>query len=244
MDDLEVLRAKTRGLNIPDSDIKLRLHRAVSWLRRSDSAPDTDAKYIFQWISFNAAYAKDGDSQEEWKKQHDFFSQLARLDTKQRIFRLLAIELLKPVKKIMSNKYLYYGFWNCVTQEKFEWEKWTNRDGFERDRTSVLEKLEYRPPAGSLKAQLSPDGLARTDVAPILHKLFSRLYELRNQFMHGSATQQGSLNRPQVDAGAEILGPLVQMFLSIMVDNPKEDWGRVRYPVRQDIREDRHSTPQ
>jgi hypothetical protein len=39
---------------------RVRLHRAISWLKRAEQeAGDSDAQFIFLWIAFNAAYAKE-----------------------------------------------------------------------------------------------------------------------------------------------------------------------------------------
>ena len=57
----EALKAKQRAIRdrFPD-DLGLRVHRSLSWLNRAEMAgEDHDAAFIFYWISFNAAYAKD-----------------------------------------------------------------------------------------------------------------------------------------------------------------------------------------
>ena len=55
--------------------------------------------------------------------------------------------------------------------------------------------------------------------------------------------EDGSLNQRQVEGGIQILEFLVPLFLDVMMGHPemaqKEYWGRLRYPVRLDIREDR-----
>ena len=56
--------------------------------------------------------------------------------------------------------------------------------------------------------------------------------------MHGCATQAGTVNRRQVEDGAQILTTFVPIFLDIMMDHPEEDWGKISFPVRADIRED------
>ena len=35
------------------------MHRALSWLEKAEQSDDLDSRFIFLWISFNAAYAKD-----------------------------------------------------------------------------------------------------------------------------------------------------------------------------------------
>ena len=63
-----------------------------------------------------------------------------------------------------------------------------------------------------------------------LKQLFDRLYVLRNQLLHGSATWNGSVNRPQVTPGAKIMATLVPHFIDVMIRHP-DGWGAPRYPV-------------
>ena len=233
--DIHVDHLKARIEELPDSiDFKLRLHRAVSWLHRGARETDADAKYIFLWIAFNAAYGDKGGK--DGKAREDYLKKLVPLDKKHRIYRLLATNLLKAVLDIMENVYLFERFWDDLTDLPFDWDDWSGLREFDGHYRFVKRSLPDPPSTRSQRTPLQIEPIEAGKVVSLLLKLFSRLNVLRNQLMHGSATQRGSLNRPQVDAGAEILGPLVQMFLSIMVDNPKEDWGRVWYPVRQDIR--------
>lgn len=37
------------------SNLRLRVHRALSWLDRAEQADDLDGRFIFLWIAFNAA---------------------------------------------------------------------------------------------------------------------------------------------------------------------------------------------
>jgi len=44
----------------PAETWSLRLHRAISWLKRSEQETnDPDARFIFQWVALNAAYARE-----------------------------------------------------------------------------------------------------------------------------------------------------------------------------------------
>ena len=158
-----------------DSRFKLRLHRAVSWLRRGDGERDADAKYIFLWIAFNAAYAVERNVGTDLQRRKSYLNALVPLDKSNRIHSLLAEELRAPVQDIMENVYLYRGFWDSLTDRDFNWQEWPNRTRFERDSAFVTKRLAYRPPPGSLQAQLRPDAPVSTDVAAILHKLFDRL---------------------------------------------------------------------
>ena len=70
----------------------------------------------------------------------------------------------------------------------------------------------------------------RNDTHYILDKIFRRLYVLRNQIFHGGATWKGKLNRQQVKDGSGLLSYLLPVILSIMMENPNEDWGTLAYP--------------
>ncbi len=46
------------------ANLNLRVHRALSWLKRAEMAAqegDSDGRFIFLWIAFNAAYATEID---------------------------------------------------------------------------------------------------------------------------------------------------------------------------------------
>lgn len=238
-DKIEVLHA------VPA--LEHRLRRAVSWLARGDAERDADAKYVFLWIAFNAAYAVERNSElggdvNEAQRRESYFRALASLeDATRRVYRVLATELRSPIRDIMRNEYVYRGFWACVDDQPFNWRDWPNREGFKRDQEFVARLLGYGASSRSMETQLRALTLVPVDdVVAVLVVLFDRLNVLRNQLMHGCATQDGFLNRRQVDAGAMVLGPLMCEFLDAMADNPDRDWGPLAYPVRDDIREDRH----
>ena len=70
---------------------RVRLHRALSWLARAEKdEEDADARFIFLWIAFNAAYADEGEFQTiqpgERAAFADFFGTL--IDLGPRILRV------------------------------------------------------------------------------------------------------------------------------------------------------------
>ena len=59
------LKSKQRAIRagFPET-MGLRVHRAISWIGRAEaSGEDADARFIFLWIAFNAAYADETDFQ-------------------------------------------------------------------------------------------------------------------------------------------------------------------------------------
>ena len=212
------------------SALRHRLRRSVSWLERAGAENDADAKCILLWVSFNAAYAIERKAEfaqwgrlDEWERQEKYFEQLTGVGFR-RIHYVIRERLREPVHRLMDNVYIFWGFWDCVTDDPFDWENWRRKRRFETERAEVRDQMEIPSAACTMY---------------VLNRVFDRLYVLRNQLMHGCATQDGTLNRRQVQDGGDILEALVPLFLDMMVGRPDVDWGKISYPVRDDIREDR-----
>jgi hypothetical protein len=70
------------------------------------------------------------------------------------------------------------------------------------------------------------------DVYTYLRLVLSRLYVLRNQIVHGSATWKSSANRDQVQDAAQVMRTIVPLMIDIMMDDPDQEWGEPLYPVQ------------
>ena len=57
----EALKARHREIRDQHPEaLRLRIHRALSWLMRSEQViDDLDCRFILQWIALNAAYARE-----------------------------------------------------------------------------------------------------------------------------------------------------------------------------------------
>ena len=76
------------------------------------------------------------------------------------------------------------------------------------------------------------DKISEKKTERILDVMFSRLYTLRNQILHGGATFDSRVNREQLKDGCNILSLLIPAMLQIMMENHSEiDWGKPFYPV-------------
>ena len=111
---------------------------------------------------------------------------------------------------LLDNPYVFQSFWDYQTG-KLSHEQWLGRFN-----------------AGKLRAK---NALGARDTASVLAVVFSRLYTLRNQLMHGGATWNGQVNRAQLRDCVTILGQLVPLVIEIMLDNPNTLWGDACYPV-------------
>lgn len=210
-DRLDALR-RERPEQLPDA-LALRLHRALSWLRRAEAEPeDPDARFLFLWIAFNAAYAEPVRSAEhtaEARRFNRFFRQVCRLDKQGELYELIWQRYPGPIRVFLDNRYVFQPFWDHHNGESGA-QDWERR--FANHRRSAHRAL------------------ARRDTAMVLSRVFAGLYTLRNQLVHGGATWSGRVNREQVQLGAQILGDVVPRILELMRRHPEAQWGRPPYP--------------
>ncbi|MCY4476507.1 MAG: HEPN domain-containing protein [Gammaproteobacteria bacterium] len=208
-------RAAARNGTLPDR-LALRVHRALSWLERAElcSEDDDDSRYIFLWISLNAAYA--GEIQRDANEPErdalkQFLSRLTSLDRANLLHELVWNKFSGPIRMLLDNKFVFQPFWDYQSGRMRERE-WRRRfEGAQRAAHAALGNSE------------------KTDV--VLDVLLQRLYTLRNQLVHGGATWKGSVNRDQIRDGCAILGDLTPRVIHLLIENPDEDWGEPLYPV-------------
>jgi hypothetical protein len=212
--NFDLFKAKQRALreNFPDA-MGLRVHRAISWLGRSEAeADDVDVRFILLWISFNSAYTAhievDGGSERGAFKA--YFDTLVELDQGHRIYNAVWTRFSQEIRLLLDNRYVFAPFWSHFNGEEgyADWE----------------ERL-----AKSKRAIAS--ARSNWDTSRILATVFDRLYVLRNQMVHGGATWNSAVNRNQIRDGAAVLGCLLPVFIDIMMDHPGRDWGQPYYPV-------------
>lgn len=194
----------------------LRLHRALSWLRRAEeerTRDDPDAAFIFYWIAFNSAYAggiSETSPPSERAAIRDFFSLLLEADTGNVLYRILWDQYSGPVRVLLENPFVFAPFWK------------------EKANPGACPDWEERF-AKSRQAAFS--ALGRNDCQRVLEIVFDRLYILRNQLVHGGATWASGANRAQVGDGARLMGALMPEILSLMLSAPNAEWDAPLYPV-------------
>ena len=192
----------------------LRVHRALSWVKRAEreADDDPDAAFIFYWIAFNAAYAQDRPrSLESTERDHfaDFFDTILTIDSGHMIYDAIWERFSDSIRVLLNNKFVFQPFWNHYAGRGYE--NWEHI--FENSKKGVH------------------GALAARDTSAILSTLFDRLYVLRIQLMHGGASWRSSVNRDQVRDGARILAFLVPLFVGLMMSRPDIQWGQPDYPV-------------
>ncbi|EJT1339278.1 hypothetical protein N2J84_002170 [Vibrio vulnificus] len=75
--------------------------------------------------------------------------------------------------------------------------------------------------------------LGNNNTALVLAVVFSRLYTLRNQIIHGGATFGSSANRKQLRGCTVLLEQMLPVIIKIMMDSSNELWGDPVYPLIQ-----------
>ncbi|MDG6896062.1 HEPN domain-containing protein [Volucribacter amazonae] len=214
MYNYQSLKQKHRELREQlSAQLSLRIHRSLSWLNKAEQSNDMDSQFIFSWIAFNAAYAKDlFNCQSERDQLKDFLQLICQLDQQKHLYRLIWQQFPKAIRTLLENQFVYQPFWNYYNQ--YQLNDW--RVSFEREKQQAYQAL------------------AQQNTIEILHIIFSRLYTLRNQLVHGGATWNSAVNRSQIRDACGIMMNLVPIIIDIMLDNPTQQWGEVFYPVIED----------
>ena len=197
------------------SALALRVHRALSWLNRSEQCQDDDGRFVFLWIAFNSAYAADTGSLKQIEAQRfsAFLGRLAELDEHGRLSGLVWNRYSSAIRLLLENQFVFQPYWD-------------HQNGLEGS-----DDWEERLSKANAAAHAA---LGRHDTGAILSIVFSRLYTLRNQLLHGGATWDSGVNRDQLRDGSEILSDVVPVLIEIMMDHPGELWGEPSYPVISD----------
>ena len=199
-------------------NLSLRVHRALSWLDRAERCEDDDdARFIFLWIAFNAAYANEiGDRERspDQKVFERFLQKLVDLDTNEILYELIWTEFPKSIRVLLDNRFVYQPFWD-FHNGKIDEEQW--KSSFDKAKVAANKALS---------------GHHTTTVLSIV---LARMYTLRNQLIHGGATWNGSVNRDQLRDCSAFLGKLVPFVIQLMMDNPDTLWGDACYPVVESV---------
>ena len=200
--------------------LSLRVHRAISWLARAEQERgqaldegDSDAEFIFLWISFNAAYANEYDAMSRDKTRDlytAFFERLVGLDNERQLYNIIWQQYSSTVRSLLDNQYVYQPFWDCEIGKR-EPDCW--QESFEQAK------------------EVAKRALAKQDVVTVWSIVMDRLYTLRNQLIHGGATWNGSWNRDQLRDATRLLGELMPVVIQLMMDNAHLVWGDAGYFV-------------
>jgi hypothetical protein len=198
-------------------NLALRTHRALSWLNRAEQEiEDEDAQFVFLWIAFNSSYAVEIENQPKETERLQFtafFDKICGLDTDKQIYNALWSLFSSQIRALLDNQYVYQPFWDYHNGRIPE-NEWLERFKTDKHTAGVA--------------------LANQDTVKVLSIIFSRLYTLRNQLIHGGSTWNSGANRKQIHEGCAMLGTIVPLIIDIMMKNPNTLWGDAYYPVVSD----------
>ncbi|WP_192021480.1 HEPN domain-containing protein [Shewanella sp. WPAGA9] len=212
--DFDNLKSKQRRIrdDFPEG-LALRVHRALSWLNKSERCEDDkDSQFIFLWIAFNAAYSQDTEVLRNTESEAFslFMSKLVELDADKQLYSLIWSEFSTSIRVLLDNQYVFQPFWDFQAGKITE-NEWQQLFSNAKSKANV-----------ALSCQ-------KTDT--LIFVVLQRLYTLRNQLIHGGATWNSSANREQIRDGVAFLSKLVPIIINIMMDSPNELWGDANYPV-------------
>lgn len=204
------LKARHREVRdeLPEN-LSLRIHRALSWLHCAERhEDDPDSRFIFLWISFNAAYAHEIPNRWETPERHllrDFLEEIIRADSRNIIRDIVWNDYPSSIRLLIDNRYLYQQFWDLHNR--------------------LMPESEWQSIFGNAK-KAAHKALGRQDTNRVLAIVFERLYILRNQLVHGGATWGGAVNRSQIRDATNLMGHIVPALISIMLDDKPELTGK------------------
>ena len=190
------------------------MYRADSWIRHAEKDPlDDDDRFIALWIAFNALYGQadsylmESTKPSEMQDVRTFVARACQIKGSERRF-LRGLEAVgDDVRILCESPFLYIEYWGS---------------GF----TDALEgRLQ------SLSGRAAPRN--RKALVQFLGDLFERIYVLRNQILHGSATYGSGANRGTLEPALRVLRELVPLLRTLVDESDSAvDWGRLPYPAK------------
>jgi len=217
----EILRTmweqRLRGLPQDDrqGDVRLRVHRSLSWLDRAeelqakDGQSSEDDQLIFTWTALNSLYGywlpDKKEPAPDIQSLELFLDKLFKLDRDERLPKFTN-DHRELILEVFDNQFLAKQFWNAPTIEAA-----SRRTSLGREARTWFIENRHRL---------------------ILDKLLRNVYYLRCQLVHGAATRGSTLNRDTVRQCLTALRPLAPAMLRVVIENGLEtDWGPACYPV-------------
>lgn len=95
------------------SPFRLRIHRALSWLKKAGQSEDDDSRFIALWIAFNAAYAREleaGFASSERGNFRQFLQLVCALDKAGRLDKLVWQTFPGPIRLLLDNLFVFQPF--------------------------------------------------------------------------------------------------------------------------------------
>jgi hypothetical protein len=196
-------------------DVRIRIHRALTWLEfadRCDATKDLDARLVAQWIALNSLYGRwdprAGSAMPDRESLRAFAEQALSHDQDGLIAAVLRGHA-KLAVSLFEDRYLCRHFW----------EQPTSPSGRQRNRDAAW---------GAATAR---EQLREGRHAAVLDRVLDRIHFVRNQLVHGGSTYNGRLNRTAVRRASQMMEHLLACFLQVLMEHGYvDDWGPLCYP--------------
>jgi len=188
-----------------DEGLRVRVHRAISWLKASEkySQDDIDVAFLAAVNAANACWADNRGNDRDGIAE--LVKRLRNTESLKKITMLLASnEGTEWMNMLIGNKYLYWEYAEHLRAELDE-EQWEHKAlrNYKNAKTAMSEK--------------------RYDY--LLRLCLSQCVSQRGQVAHGFSTYESSANRKPLKLTASMLRKIVGQILYEMIKNPTKDWG-------------------
>jgi hypothetical protein len=213
--DAMKVRFKQRcvGLGNQRRNWQVRVHRALSWLKRAGgfSVDQPEAKFLFLWITLNSLYGR-----WEPEKNAPGLDAQAREAFVRRVCQWdgpMMLRVLQQsrglVKKLLENPFLSADFWRQPNHPKAK--GWATADA------NYLDK-----------------NLRAGDAGWVLNHVMQRLFVFRGQLVHGASSGGSRLNRGSMKYCLMTLELLVPLIIHLAIEHGcDDDWPELCYPPMQ-----------
>lgn len=245
LDDLKQ-RYHDQRANYPEP-FRLRIHRAISWLKRADVLLADGPDELARALKINTPHTKTRLSEtavqalaktgSDWDFAFvslwiAFNAIYARdLNLKDGQDRVYFRDFLGTVCRLDKEQCIYQLVWETFSSDirallnnHYVFQPfWDFHNG-------LIPKAAFEEQFQHTK-QKANDELAKQNTESLLALVFNCLYTLRNQIIHGGSTWNSSANRQQIQSACTFLNKILPIFIAIMMENPShEAWGKPFYP--------------
>ncbi|WP_413772950.1 hypothetical protein [Acinetobacter sp. MB5] len=192
------------------------MQRGLSWLRKAkDLDQDVDLQFVSLWIAFNAIYAENLQEtlDEDQQRLRQFLLRLYGVDRERRIERCVWKNCSRSIIDWSNHPYFDQKQWDFQNQK--------------------IDKQEWKTHS-ILNQQRVQQALAEHDTVELLLIVFSRLYTLRNQIVHGGSTYNSAIMRRHLRIASQVLMTLLTQFMHVFLEHGGElDQEKPFYPMVQ-----------
>lgn len=190
-----------------------RVRRSISWAKKSLSSPHYSAvRFAELWIALNALYGRrrydergptGGMRATDTADFFDFVRLIEKIDSESPRLPDLVDKFAEDALELIENQFLWLAYWR--------------EEAYPRELRRDREKAEA--------------AIRGKKTVNLLQLVFPRLLVLRNQILHGSASENTQRNRWALRPAIRVLEGTLPSFLGLMIHNGKRvQWPPIPFP--------------